>query len=182
MEWTKLETENLPPLIRYGHTGCVYNKKLYLFGGKAKMEKYTLLCDLEIFNLQEKSWSSPLVNTKTTLQLRRNHIAEIIGHHMIVHGGVSENGEYLNDTFLLSLNGSLKWTTCIINDDTPGPTLAGHSHCLVLPHDFKYNPRMHIYKYPELGVGRLQNSRVFIKLNSIVDKGKRMVCFWREVS
>jgi len=35
--------------------------------------------DLEIFNLDEKTWSNPIVYTKSTLQLRKNHVAELIG-------------------------------------------------------------------------------------------------------
>jgi len=36
----------------------------------------------------------------------------------------------------------------------------GHSSCLVLPADYKYNPRLNIYRYPEIGFGRLNINKV----------------------
>ena len=159
LEWTKSQSELTPPPLRYGHTGIVHQKRLYVFGGKTKLPTYSLMCDLDIFNLEDKTWLSPILYTKSTLQLRRNHVADLIGQQMIVHGGINENNEYLNDTYLLTMQ-PMKWTHCSINEETPGPALAGHACCLVLPSDLKYNPRMTIYKFPDLGVGRAQNVRV----------------------
>lgn len=104
-------------------------------------------------------WSSPIVYTKNTLQLRRNHVAELVGHQMLVHGGLSDNNEYLNDTYLLSFSPT-KWTVCQISDEVQGPALMGHACALVLPYDIKYNPRFSIYKYPDLGIGRAGNNKV----------------------
>lgn len=134
---------------------------MYVFGGKTKNHNYSYLADVEIYNTEDHTWTAPLLNTHSTLPLRKNHVADLIGHQMIVHGGISENNEYLGDTYLLSLSPTTKWYTCHISDEVPGPVLAGHSCCLVLPHDIKYNPRLNIYKYPDVGIGR-NNSRVQI--------------------
>jgi hypothetical protein len=117
------------------------------------------MCDLEIFNLEEKTWFSPILYTKNTLQLRRNHVADLVGHQMIVHGGINENNEYLNDVCLFTFS-PMKWQMCSISEDSPGPMVAGHACALVLPSDLKYNPRLNIYKFPDIGVARLQNTRV----------------------
>ncbi len=37
------------------------------------------LQDLEVFNLDDKQWSTPMVYTKSTLKLRKNHVAELVG-------------------------------------------------------------------------------------------------------
>lgn len=161
MEWTKTGNDAMYPNARYGHTTVLYQKKLYVFGGKTKNHNYYFLADLDVYNLENDSWTSPILYTKNTLELRKNHIAEQIGNFMILHGGVSENGEVLGDTNILSFS-PLKWQTCSISDETPGPNLQGHACCLVLPHDLKYNPKMNIYKYPDIGIGRQGGNRVQI--------------------
>jgi hypothetical protein len=150
--WTKQipANENYPQL-RYGHTGVLYGKRYYIFGGRT--QHYILLGDVEVYSLEDKSWSSPMLMTKNTLQLRKYHIAEVIGHHMLVHGGQNENNEYLNDTALLQLS-PLKWHHAIINEDTPGPCLSGHACALVIPSEMKCNYKMNIYKYPEVTLSK----------------------------
>jgi len=34
---------------------------------------------------------------------RRNHVSWIVGKHFIIHGGINEHGEYLDDIFALNL-------------------------------------------------------------------------------
>lgn len=94
-----------------------------------------------------------------------------LGHQIFVHGGISEDEEYLNDSHLLSLN-PLKWNTCAISLEAPAPCLAWHSCCLVLPSDILYNPKLSIYKLPEISIARRSNTRVnkFVLLS--LDKRK----------
>ncbi len=79
MEWKKLVSDYSNVNSRFGHTGVLFQKKLILFGGKFKNNNYFFMGDLEVFNLEDKSWTVPIVYTKSTLKLRSNHIAEIIG-------------------------------------------------------------------------------------------------------
>ena len=67
---------------------------------------------------------------------------------MIVHGGINENGDYLNDTYIMSFS-PLKWTQCMISESTSGPYLAGHAACLVLPSEIKFSSKLQIYRFPE---------------------------------
>ena len=78
---------------------------------------------------------------------------------MFVHGGISEDDEYLDDCHLLNFS-PLKWNSCIINLDCKYPSLAWHSACLVLPSEQMFNPKLNIYKLPEVGIGRRVASRV----------------------
>ena len=78
---------------------------------------------------------------------------------MFVHGGISEDDEYLDDCHLLNFS-PLKWNSCIINVDSICPSLARHSACLVLPSEQMFNPKLSIYKLPEVGIGRRAVSRV----------------------
>ncbi len=98
MEWKKITSENSVN-SRHGHTGLLFQKKLFVFGGKIKMDKFFYMADLEIFNLETKQWSVPITYTRNTLCLRSNHIAELIGKdflykiikgsQMFIHGGIN---------------------------------------------------------------------------------------------
>jgi hypothetical protein len=97
-------------------------------------------------------------NTIIFLKLRRNHVACLVGSQMFIHGGIDEFGEYLDDSFLLSLGNNYKWEKAkIINyrKRSRFPKLAFHSCCLVVPYEIQKNPRFNIYKFPEVPVGAM---------------------------
>jgi hypothetical protein len=158
-EWDKRECDNIPQYPRYGHTGIIYQKKFIVFGGKIKSITYHLMGDLEIYDLNDNTWSTPGFSSKNFIPQRRNHIAELIGHQLFIHGGSGENDEVLGDCHVLSLN-PYKWMPAALNEITPAPFLTGHSSALVVPADLRYNPRMNIYKYPEMGFGKLYTNKV----------------------
>ena len=156
---------------RYGHTGVIYQKKLIFYGGYYRDHTINILSELEIFNLEDKSWFTPLSNNAGLVEKRRNHIAEVIGNHMFIHGGIYENfdGEnnifrVLNSSHILNLN-NLKWHDVVIIDKgdpkkktTNSPHLAYHSSCLVLPSDIKGNTKLNLYKIPEVHKLVLENN------------------------
>lgn len=78
---------------------------------------------------------------------------------MFVHGGISEDDQYLDDCHLLNFY-PLKWSNCTVNLDCQAPLLAWHSACLVMPYDIALHPKFNIYKIPEIGIGRRVISRV----------------------
>ena len=64
---------------------------------------------------------------------------------MLIHGGITEEKEILNDTHILNFT-PLKWTMASINYLTPGPKLFGHSSCTVIPNAVVTNHKFNIYK------------------------------------
>jgi len=120
---------------------------------------YQYLADIDIFDLNEKNWTQPNFNSKSFLPLRKNHIAELVGHQMIIHGGMSEDNQVLGDCHILTLN-PFKWNFATISDLTPTPALSGHACALVIPAEIRYNARMNIYKFPEIGFGKLASNKV----------------------
>lgn len=98
---------------------------------------------------------------------------------MFVHGGISEEDEYLNDCHLLSFN-PLKWFQCSISTGIDSPTLAWHSACLVLPSEQSFNPKMNIYKLPEIGIGRRQTMKV--KNYFLIERLKKKEFIFLEVN
>ena len=76
-----------------------------------------------------------------------------------MHGGISEDGNYLNDCYNLNLI-PLKWNILPILNENESPHLASHSACLVLQSELLNNPKLNIFKLPELPMNRRLTSRV----------------------
>ena len=153
-EWKKIIPENQSANTRFGHTAIIHQKKLILFGGNVKLPNSgNYLQDLEIFNIEDKLWNFPVVYTKSTLKLRKYHIAELLGNEMFVHGGMDEDSEVLNDCAYYSITNQ-KWYTISISENTPKPALSNHTSCAVMPSEQILNPKFNLYKLPEIKIRR----------------------------
>lgn len=146
----------MAPNARYGHSTTLYGKKIYLYGGKIKVNNnFSYLADLDIFNLgilcnykEDKHWIPSYIPTKNYLKPRRNHIAELIGNQIFIHGGFDEDSNVLSDSNLLNLTPNLKWMKVSTSSKTNPPALAGHTSCLVVAGDIKSNIKFNIYQFP----------------------------------
>lgn len=86
--WSLIKPRGGDFLPRYGHSTVYYNGNIFIFGGKVSNTRQLPSEDFIIFN--------PMYNTlkkgffkrgRAKIIKRRNHIAEIFGSTMIVHGG-----------------------------------------------------------------------------------------------
>ena len=159
-KWEKIVSNNVNPEPRVGHSGIIYKNKFIIFGGR--ILNYNYYGNLEIYNIDTNQWSSPNVYAPSDFTLRRNHICCLIGQQMFIHGGISSEGEYLNDCYLLNLN-PYKWLKISFKNYLDSPFLAYHSCCLVVPSEIKNNIRFNIYKYPESNSERKVFSRILEK-------------------
>lgn len=147
--WTKLTPKNAIVVPRYGHTGVLYHRKLIIFGGR--YYDIPVFGDVDVFHLDTLTWNTPtLFTTIKAIRLRRNHIACVVGNQMFIHGGIDNDEEYLNDSYLLNLS-PIKWMPCQINSITNSPTLGFHSCCLVLQEEYRIHSKLSIYRLPDLG-------------------------------
>ena len=146
LEWNKLLLKNTT-YSRFGHTSIYYQNKIYFFGGTLKIEKSSLLTSLEIFSFHDKSFV--VSESKGGPCKRKNHIAELIGNTMLIHGGLDEEDQILDDCFILNLL-TLKWFIPVINLNTPHPKIYGHSSCLVVPNSVITNSAFSVYKIPDV--------------------------------
>jgi hypothetical protein len=105
IEWSKMPSINNTN-CRFGHSSVIYQNKIYFYGGRIKVEKASMLVGLEIYSLSDHIFVSS--NVKGGPNKRRNHIAEIIGGVMLIHGGIAEDNEILDDCYLLNLQ-QLTW-------------------------------------------------------------------------
>ena len=146
LEWNKILLKNTT-YSRFGHTSIYYQNKIYFFGGTLKIEKSSLLANLEVFSFHDKSFI--ISNFKAGPCKRKNHIAEVIGSSMIIHGGLDEEDKILDDCYILNLQ-TVKWAPAIINLNTPIPKVYGHSSCLVMPNSAIINSTFNAYKCPDI--------------------------------
>ena len=151
LEWSKININGYA-YNRYGHTGIFYQNKIYFFGGKIKYQKNSMTCGLEVFSFTDNQFSSHSVG-KLNPEPRRNHIAELVGNQIFIHGGITNSNEVLNDSFILNLN-PLKWVTTIISKYSPGTNLYGHTSSVVIPQYILKNHKFSIYSYPNMEPGR----------------------------
>jgi len=157
LEWSKVN-QDIQTNNRFGHTSIIYQNKIYLYGGRTKYDGSFVSPGLEIFSLSDKCFLNHDSEGGISPEPRKNHIAELIGNQMLIHGGINENNQVLGDCSFLNLNISqLKWGVCQINRNTPGPRLYGHSSALVLPKEFLASNKLSIFNYPEV---EFANSRI----------------------
>ena len=146
LEWDKLSSLNSTN-CRFGHTSIFYQNKIYLYGGRIKVEKASMLVGLEIYSINENTFISS--NIKGGPNKRRNHIAEVIGNVMLIHGGIGEDDDILDDCYLLNLQ-QIKWISPSLVPYGPSPKVFGHSSCLVIPYSILNNSKFNIYRYPDI--------------------------------
>ena len=162
LEWVKTPQKS-PTNNRFGHTGVIYQNKIFLFGGRTKYGASFVSPGLEIFSLTENAFTNQDPEGNIFPEPRKNHIAELIGNQMLIHGGLNESNDVLNDCYFLNLN-QLKWGICTINKSVPSPRIYGHTSCLVLPKEYYQSHKLTIYSYPEMEVGsnRLREKGIYI--------------------
>ena len=161
--WEPIKQTNEVIDKRCGHTSIIYKSKLIIFGGRYLHN--TALGDVDIYNIEQNYWEMNNYNSTIFLKLRRNHVACLVGSQMFIHGGIDEDGNYLCDSFLLSLNNN-KWAKAKINNFRRNiilPKLAYHSCCLVVPYEIQIHPRFNIYKIPDIPVNsRIKEKGIYI--------------------
>ena len=154
LEWKKIIPENLIE-NRYGHTALAINNKLFIFGGKTKYLNTSYINGLDIFSFSEKKIISPSIYGEKP-ENRKSHIAVFVGSHMLIHGGINDEGKVLDDSYLFNMH-TLTWNKCIINKIGIYPRLWGHACCLVIPGQILYNPKFNIYTFPEFDTVKKKN-------------------------
>ena len=91
---------------RYGHSCVLFNNSFYIFGGNLNLKKLKYpLEDMLVYNIKTntmkigsfKAEKYTFTSKNIESPQRRNHIAQVIGWNMIVHGGIDISKEYLRD-------------------------------------------------------------------------------------
>ena len=112
---------DIPIFTRYAHSSAIYKNKIVFFGGEEESDLYKdkyLLDDVNIFNTETNEWKYIRPNVSATndyVIARRSHVSCIIGHSMLIHGGIDCDGRHLSDMNIFDLK-HLRWNTAIVED------------------------------------------------------------------
>ena len=155
--WKNLKSNNYMVEPRRGHSGLIYKNKYYIFGGQFLHSRE--FAKLDIYNFQTNTWTNGNL-TFLFFKLRRNHICCQIGPQMLIHGGIDENDEILDDTYLLNLNNNLNWSKANIMLNLIPPKLSYHSCCFVISSDIVRKYKFTIYKIPNSLSAKALNKRI----------------------
>ena len=102
--WKKIKFSNeIKFNPKYGHSSVLYNDCLYFLGGNLNINKLKFpMEDILMFNLKTNAMKILNFNKENLkkkyyfkIPLRRNHIAQLIGWNLIVHGGIDIEKEYV---------------------------------------------------------------------------------------
>ena len=130
-KWTKTKNSENLILARYGHTMVHYEGYLVIFGGAVSREDFIGLEDLLICSIETKTFGKRETSGNGKIDSRRLHSAVVNGHHMIVFGGLIQNGSFAKAyTYALDLKRYVWEVIEVIDDKSPGP-MHSHSACLV---------------------------------------------------
>ena len=106
--WKKRIFKEVDLNPRFGHTTVLFNDCLYIYGGKFNLKKLKYpLEDILIYHIPTNVMrvgifkNSKNMSNKKYLEIpqRRNHIAQVIGFYMVVHGGIDISLESLRDNY-----------------------------------------------------------------------------------
>ena len=163
VSWSKLKSTN-GSFVRFGHT-AVFDRnlsKIYLYGGRTKYDQFPEtkigektygFCNIEYYDFKTKEFGKPVMSYRIQPELRRNHIAELIGK--VIMGGINENNDILNDVYSLNLNfpNGIKerWKEVdIVNTmNVETPYLFGHASALAVQGAVAKCNKFSLYKYPD---------------------------------
>ena len=161
LKWIKYK--NIPddeaPLPRYGHSMAYYKDNLYIFGGYTNNLFRNREDNVSVFDLKHEKFVFPFIPNNKIVPWRRNHIGMGVGYTMLIHGGIDDEGEYLNDIWLFDCI-KYKWMNLNFRSYIKIPNIAYHSACLVIKSQAViYHNDFNIYKYPEGIIGRSKTNK-----------------------
>lgn len=163
--WEEVRISGDLPLPRMGHSAVTYKNLIFIYGGNVEAQAEMPKEDITIFSPESRKVSYERCYNKLNLRWRRNHIAEAIGTHMYIHGGIDENGDFLHDSFILDLE-SFRWNEVYPKETNFRPfSVAYHSSCLVVTSDKRNHSNFNIYKFPEMpkiAVNKIKFEGVYI--------------------
>lgn len=133
-KWYKVtfQRNEQQPEPRYGHSAVVYKSNIYIYGGYRRyVESFKVretYGDVYEFNTDILKWDK--LNCSGSLSFRRDHIAEVVGYHMLVHGGINHKSKMLDDIYVLNLK-TKAWSEISLSTMLPNK-VSHHKSCQVV--------------------------------------------------
>ena len=116
--WTDLDSQNGVPPALDSHTANLYESpagpRMIVFGGFSKGERTNSVYSLDLSSL---NWSKVPTSPRCP-EIRLSHSSVVYGGSLYVFGGISDEGEKLNDFWRLDLSTSV-WEEVLGEGDIP---------------------------------------------------------------
>jgi N-acetylneuraminic acid mutarotase len=121
-KWEKILTVGAEAEPRFGHSVVEYEKKLFVFGGGTDFnsvhKQRECLNGVKSFTAETKEWSNVRCEGHF-IGTRKHHCSSIVGKHMLMHGGLNQRNNLLNDSAILNLS-KQKWKIVNLKGNGPG--------------------------------------------------------------
>ena len=160
LSWEKINEKEENSFSRYGHSMTYYQDNLYIFGGNIikngnlYSNKKICLC---IFDLKKGIFFYPENNNY--IPWRKNHIGIGIGNTILIHGGINEEGEFLNEIWIYEILRK-KWSNLNYKNIIKIPKISNHSCALVLKNpSLKFHKDLNVYKFPEGNFNKFKGNK-----------------------
>lgn len=89
MKWSRQKTTGDLPSARYGHSACIIDHHMYIFGGFGE-EENQVFCDVHCLDLKTMHWT--FIETFKDAPIYRDfHTATILNNRMYILGGSDNN-------------------------------------------------------------------------------------------
>jgi len=100
LTWSKFTQDGELPEKRNCHNSCIVGNKLYVFGGYGIQNESFL--NVRTFNLDTKSWNTPQCAAAGMFPRNRySSSCVVLGKRILIFGGFSPEGYWLNDLHVL---------------------------------------------------------------------------------
>ncbi|MCQ2819106.1 MAG: kelch repeat-containing protein [archaeon] len=145
--WNKVTTCGDKPMLRTGHTAKLYKGDTFvIYGGIIEDDSgYTYREELLQYLIPLQRFVQCNCSNKENVTWRRNHICEVIGSSMFIHGGLNNLDEVISDPWYLDLN-ELVWHQMSFTMASRVPKLAYHSSCQVFSVATKNDAKFALYR------------------------------------
>jgi len=121
-QWTQAHPPGPNTEPRMGHSAVNYKGQVLLFGGETAFNRDSqqreCLNTVRCLKGESVEWQ-PVLASGAAVDMRRYHVAAIVGKHMVVYGGLSGKNAYLADCMVLNLE-SWRWKSVEIHGKGPG--------------------------------------------------------------
>jgi N-acetylneuraminic acid mutarotase len=120
--WARVKTTGPSPSARNGHSACLYNGFMYIFGGRNNDNKK--LNDLWKYDILKQEWTEiSMINkdedpTWCVPVERSGHSCDIYGQYMVVFGGFYDLTKELNDLYLFDFV-TERWIAIFVEENSP---------------------------------------------------------------
>eukprot|EP00118_Oscarella_pearsei_P008027 m.40396 g.40396 ORF g.40396 m.40396 type:complete len:663 (+) comp32964_c0_seq1:147-2135(+) len=161
LEWKQVSCKGDTPGGRHSCGMCVLGRQLAVMGGRFK--RGTLKNDIWLFSLDKKSWSEVEVTGGKPYPRCGHSFTAIDENRAILIGGIDENGDAVNDAFMLYLSDA-EWMEITL---APNKPILRSSHSAVFENLSQTRPRLFLFWGRERFKGKVVPSASMIDINTM---------------